>query len=172
MEHEFQEVAHGLANAGLPFLWVVRPRVGRDSEWPVPFPHKFLESVGDRGRIVECAPHFEVLTHPATGCFWTQSGWFSTSICEGIPLICSPCFVDQPIIARYMSDVWKIGVLLKDGLERGAIEMAIERVMLGKEGEEIRERISGIKEKLNHSLDEGGSSHESLKSLVDYISSF
>ncbi|KAL4576246.1 hypothetical protein LXL04_012337 [Taraxacum kok-saghyz] len=167
-ESVFQEVAYGLANTALPFLWVVR-----GSEWVESLPEKFLEKVGDRGRIVKWCPQQEVLAHPATGCFWTHNGWNSTleSISEGVPMVCSPCFTDQPINARYVSDVWKIGVLLEDGFEKVGIEMAIKRVMADKEGEEMRERISCLKEKVNMSLKEGGSSHRSLKRLVDYISS-
>ncbi|XP_076904768.1 UDP-glycosyltransferase 76B1-like [Bidens hawaiensis] len=171
---EFQEVAHGLDNIGLPFLWVVRPGIVVGSEWLEALPEKFLERMGDRGRIVKWSPQQEVLAHPSTGCFWTHSGWNSTmeSICEEVPMICSPCFGDQPINARHVSDVWKIGVLLEDGLERVGIEKAIKRVMMGKEGDEMRVRISCLKEKLSLSLEEGGSSSQSLNNLVDYISSF
>nr|XP_043631267.1 UDP-glycosyltransferase 76B1-like [Erigeron canadensis] len=171
-ESEFQEVAHALFKIGLPFLWVVRPGMVRGSEWIESLPERFLERVGDRGRIVKWSPQQEVLAHPATGCFWTHCGWNSTleSICEGIPMICSPYFVDQPINARYVSDVWKIGVYLEDGLERVGIETAIKTVMMSKEGEMMRERITSLKEKLNNSLLDGGSSHQSLINLVDYIS--
>ncbi|KAL4576328.1 hypothetical protein LXL04_012420 [Taraxacum kok-saghyz] len=170
-ESEFQEIAHGLANSGFPFLWVVRPGIVSCSNWLESLPEKFLESVGDRGRIVKWAPQQEVLANPATGCFWTHCGWNSTleSICEGVPMICSPCFGDQPIDARYVSDVWKIGVYLEDGFDRVEIKMAIKRVMMD---EEMRERINSFKEKVNSSLEEGGSSHQSLKRLVDYILSF
>ncbi|KAI3520000.1 hypothetical protein L1887_09221 [Cichorium endivia] len=173
-ESEFQEVAHALTNTGLPFLWVVRPGVVPGSEWLEALPEKFLERVGDKGRIVKWAPQQDVLAHSATGCFWTHSGWNSTleSICEGVPMVCSPCFVDQPVNARYVSDVWKIGVFLEDGFDRVGIEMAIKRVMMDKEGEEMRERINSFKEKVNLSLEEGGSSHQSLKALVNYISTF
>uniref|UniRef100_A0A251SQ17 Putative UDP-glucuronosyl/UDP-glucosyltransferase n=1 Tax=Helianthus annuus TaxID=4232 RepID=A0A251SQ17_HELAN len=172
-ESEFQEVAHGLVNTGLPFLWVVRPGIVIGSEWLEALPEKFLERMGERGRIVKWSPQQEVLAHPATGCFWTHNGWNSTleSICEGVPMICSPCFVDQPINARYVSDVWKIGVMLEDGFERVGIEMAIKRVMMDKEGEEMCERVTSLKEKVNLSLAEGGSSCRSLNNLVDYISS-
>ncbi|PWA54410.1 UDP-Glycosyltransferase superfamily protein [Artemisia annua] len=172
-ESEFQETAEGLANVGLPFLWVVRPGLVIGSEWLETLPEKFLERVGNRGRIVKWCPQQEVLAHPAIGCFWTHNGWNSTleSICEGVPMVSSPCRFDQPINARYVSDVWKIGVLLENGFERVRIETAIKSIMSGKEGEEMRERIRNLKDKVNHSLDKGGSSHQSLMSLVDYFSS-
>ncbi|KAJ0771873.1 putative UDP-glucuronosyl/UDP-glucosyltransferase [Helianthus annuus] len=171
---EFQEVAYALENTSSPFLWVVRPGMVLGSEWIESLPEKFLERVGDRGRIVKWCPQQEVLAHRATGCFWTHSGWNSTleSICEGVPMICSPCFADQPIVARYVNDVWKIGILLEDGFERVGIQIAIKRIMTGNKSEAMRARISRLKEKVNLSLDEGGFSNKSLKSLVDYISSF
>ncbi|KAF5813302.1 putative UDP-glucuronosyl/UDP-glucosyltransferase [Helianthus annuus] len=171
---EFQEAAYGLVNIDIPFLWVVRPGMVKGSEWIEWLPENFLEEVGDRGRIVKWCPQKEVLAHEAIGCFWTHSGWNSTleSICEGVPMICSPCIVGQPIIARYVSDVWKIGILLEDGLEREGIKRVLKRLMLDKEGEEIRCRINALKDEVNISFREGGSSHRSLQSLVDYILSF
>ncbi|KAJ0800411.1 putative UDP-glucuronosyl/UDP-glucosyltransferase [Helianthus annuus] len=171
---EFQETAYGLVNMNIPFLWVVRPGMVKGSEWIEWLPEKFLEEVGDRGRIVKWCPQKEVLAHEAIGCFWTHSGWNSTleSICEGVPMICSPCDVGQPIIARYVSDVWKIGILLEDGLEREGIKRELKRLMLDKEGEEIRCRINALKDEVNISFHEGGSSHRSLQSLVAYIQSF
>ncbi|KAK9077908.1 hypothetical protein SSX86_001965 [Deinandra increscens subsp. villosa] len=173
-DFEFQEVAHGLANTSSLFLWVVRPGMVLGSEWLESLPDKFLETIGDRGHIVKWCPQQEVLAHPATGYFWTHNGWNSTleSICEGVPMICSPCLADQPIVARYVSDVWKIGVLLEGGFERVGIQMAIKKITVDKEGEEMRERVNRLKEKVNLSLDEGGSSNKSLKNLVDYIYHF
>ncbi|KAF5813307.1 putative UDP-glucuronosyl/UDP-glucosyltransferase [Helianthus annuus] len=173
-ESEFQEVAYGLANIDFPFLWVVRPGVVKGSDWLESLPEKFLEEVGGRGRIVKWCPQKEVLAHEAIGCFWTHNGWNSTleSVCEGVPMICSPCDVGQPLVARYVCDVWKIGILLEDGLQREGIKRAVKRLMIDKEGEEIRERINRLKEEVKISFDEGESSHRSLKSLVDYISSF
>ncbi|PWA81910.1 UDP-glucuronosyl/UDP-glucosyltransferase [Artemisia annua] len=99
---EFLEVAYALANIDIPFLWVVRPGWVEGSEWLELLPDKFLEEVGDRGRIVKWCPQNEVLAHPSIGCFWTHSGWNSTLECirEGVPMICAPCVVGQPIIAR------------------------------------------------------------------------
>ncbi|XP_076914183.1 UDP-glycosyltransferase 76G1-like [Bidens hawaiensis] len=170
---EFQEMAYGLVNTSLPFLWVVRPNVVGGLEWLEWLPEKFLERMDGWGRIVKWCPQKEVLAHEAIGCFWTHSGWNSTleSICEGVPMICSPCDVGQPIIARYVSDVWKIGILLENGLEREEIQRVVKRLMFDKEGEEIRERINLLKKEVSISFEEGGSSYRSLRSLVDYISS-
>lgn len=173
-ENDFLEVAWGLANSKHPFLWVVRPGLIRGTEWLELLPEGFLEMLDGRGHIVKWAPQLEVLAHPSVGAFWTHNGWNSTleSICEGVPMICTPCFTDQLVNARYVSHVWNVGVQLENGLSREKIEMVIKRIMEQKEGEELRERVMRLKEKANLCVQPGGSSYEFLKSLVNYISLF
>ncbi|KAL7229019.1 hypothetical protein ACSBR2_007670 [Camellia fascicularis] len=173
-EKEFLEAAWGLANSKQPFLWVVRPGSVRGREWLESLPNGFIEMLGGRGHIVNWAPQQDVLAHPAVGAFWTHNGWNSTleSICEGVPMICMPHFTDQRVNARYVSHVWRVGVQLENGLERGDIERAIRGLMVEKEGKEIIERMLHLKEKVNLCVMQGGSSHESLQRLISHISSF
>ncbi|KAL8199819.1 hypothetical protein R6Q57_013387 [Mikania cordata] len=157
---QFLEIAWGLANSNQPFLWVVRPGSIEGSEWLEHLPDRFLESIVEgKGYILKWAPQQDVLAHPATGGFWTHSGWDSTleSICEGVPMICSPSFGDQLPNARYVSNVWKIGVQLENGFDRREIESAIKKLMMDdEEGLEIRNRIIDIKRKVNLCLKKGG----------------
>lgn len=173
-EEDFLEMAHGIADSKQPFLWVMRPALVKGSEWMKSLPNGFMDMVGDRGRIVKWAPQQEVLAHEAIGAFWTHNGWNSTleSICEGVPMICSPFWGDQPLDARYVSDVLKVGVYLENGWSREEITSVIRRVMVEEESKEIRKRARCLKEKVNVSLIKGGSSYESLESLVRYISMF
>ncbi|KAL6291030.1 hypothetical protein ACE6H2_008540 [Prunus campanulata] len=167
-EAQFLEIAWGLANSDHPFLWVVRPGLVHGSE---PLPDGFLESLNGRGHIVKWAPQKQVLAHPAVGAFWTHNGWNSTleSVCEGVPMICLPCFSDQMANARYVSHVWKVGVQIEHGIERAEIERTINLLMVEKEGEEIRDRALKLMEKANLCLKEGGSSYQSLDGLVKHI---
>ncbi|KAL6327311.1 hypothetical protein AAG906_018764 [Vitis piasezkii] len=164
-ENEFLEMAWGLANSNQPFLWVVRPGLIRSYEWLESLPNGFLEMIGGRGHIVKWAPQQEVLAHPATGGFWTHNGWNSTleSICEGVPMICLPYSGDQRVNARYVSQVWGVGLQLENGLERGEIERTIRRLMVEEEGQEIRRRSIELKEKADLCLKQGGSSHQSSR---------
>ncbi|GMH30574.1 hypothetical protein Nepgr_032417 [Nepenthes gracilis] len=173
-EIEFGEIAWGLANSEQPFLWVVRPGMVRGSKGSHPLPDGLTQMISRRAYIAEWAPQEDVLAHPATGGFWTHNGWNSTleSICEGVPMICLPFFADQMANARYVTDVWNVGLRLEGKLERGEIEKTIRRLMSEKEGEEIRERAAFFKEKANLCLEEGGSSYKSLESLASHISSF
>lgn len=172
-EQEFLEIAWGLARSEQPFLWVVRPGLVRGAEWLEPLPSGFLESLSGRGHIVKWAPQQEVLAHEAVGAFWSHNGWNSTleSVCEGVPMICSPCFSDQKVNARFVSQVWKVGLQLESGkLERGEIEKIIRKLMTReKDGDEIRVRVSELKEKADKCLKQGGTSCESLESLVSHI---
>ncbi|XP_077238868.1 UDP-glycosyltransferase 76B1-like [Tasmannia lanceolata] len=172
-KQELVETAWGLANSDQPFLWVIRPDSVRGLDW-AELPEGFEEKTRGRGCVVKWAPHQEVLAHPSVGGFWTHCGWNSTleSICEGVPMLCWPSFGDQRVNARYVSHVWRVGLELENGLERGEIERAIRRLMVEKEGEEMRERVKVLKENAESSLRKGGSSQESLERLVDYILSF
>ncbi|QCD98544.1 UDP-glycosyltransferase 76B1-like [Vigna unguiculata] len=170
-EGEFLEIAWGLANSQQPFLWVIRPGLIRDSEWLEALPSGFLENLGGRGYIVKWAPQEQVLSHPAVGAFWTHNGWNSTleSICEGVPMICMPCFADQKVNAKFASSVWKVGVQIENKLERGEVEKTIKKIMVGDGAKEIKENALNLKEKASACLREGGSSHCFLDSLVSHI---
>ncbi|KAL6563108.1 hypothetical protein OROHE_005695 [Orobanche hederae] len=173
-EKDFLEIALGLASSKHPFLWVMRPGLIHGADWLEPLPENYLEMLNGRGHIVEWAPQSEVLSHPSVGAFWTHCGWNSTleSICEGVPMICSPCFTDQLVNARYVSHVWRIGLSLEGGFSRENIEMAIKTILVEKEGGEIKKRALHLKEKANLCLKPGRSSYESLQSLVKYMSMF
>lgn len=171
---DLAEVAWGLAGSMQPFLWVVRPGLVDGAEWLEMLPNEFLSSVRERSHIVKWAPQQEVLSHPAIAGFWTHCGWNSTveAICEGVPMICSPFFGDQMVNSRYVNNVWRIGIMMERGMERGEIGDVIRRLVREREGEEIRERVMCLKEKAGVCLIEGGSSYLALDGFINLISSF
>ncbi|KAL1161177.1 hypothetical protein V6Z11_A07G116500 [Gossypium hirsutum] len=171
---ELGEMAWGLANSKQPFLWVIRPGSVDDQEWKKLLTEGFVEAVGENGCIVKWAPQTEVLAHGAVGGFWTHCGWNSTleSISEGVPMICKPCFGDQRVNARHASQVWRIGIQLENMCERGEVERAIKRLMVDKEGKEMRQRAKNLKERIQLDIREGGSSYNSLNELIELIMSF
>ncbi|XP_058109376.1 UDP-glycosyltransferase 76B1-like [Magnolia sinica] len=167
---ELVEIAWGIANSGQPFLWVVRSGLVRGSA-SAEMPDGFEEETRGKGLVVKWAPQKEVLAHPSVGGFWTHNGWNSTveSICEGVPMLCWPCFGDQKVNARLVSHVLKVGVQLENGLEREKIGWAIRRLMVEKEGEEMRNNARKLKDKADLCLKKGGSSYESIDRLVNCI---
>lgn len=68
-----------------------------------------------------------------------------------------------------MSDVWKVGVHLENGINRQEIEKAIRRILVENEREEMRNRALLLKEKTIMCTRDGGSSYQSLKGLINYI---
>jgi len=163
------EMAWGLANSNQPFLWVVRPGSVEGFEWIEFLPEGLATEMKARGLIVKWAPQKEVLAHSAVGGFWSHCGWNSTleSLSEGVPMLCQPFDLDQKVISRHLSYVWKMGVEIV--VERGEIEGAIKRVLVSKEGEEMKKRAMEIKEKVKVAVKHGGSSQNSLKELVEFI---
>ncbi|AEE79424.1 glucuronosyl transferase-like protein [Arabidopsis thaliana] len=173
-EKEFLEIAWGLRNSERPFLWVVRPGSVRGTEWLESLPLGFMENIGDKGKIVKWANQLEVLAHPAIGAFWTHCGWNSTleSICEGVPMICTSCFTDQHVNARYIVDVWRVGMLLeRSKMEKKEIEKVLRSVMMEK-GDGLRERSLKLKERADFCLSKDGSSSKYLDKLVSHVLSF
>jgi UDP:flavonoid glycosyltransferase YjiC (YdhE family) len=170
--HEFVELAWGLAASKRPFLWVVRPNLIRGFE-SGGLPDGLQEEVRGRGMIVSWAPQVEVLAHPAVGAFFTHSGWNSTveAMAEGVPMICHPLHGDQYGNARYVCDVWKVGVEVEAAaaagqhLERGKIKAAIEKMVHDRE---IRERMDGFR----LAAEEAILAQTELIALVDLLKSF
>ncbi|CAN1846584.1 UDP-glucose iridoid glucosyltransferase [Linum perenne] len=171
-ETELAEMAWGLANSNLPFLWVVRPGLVRGTNT---LPEGFKQAVGDRARIVQWAPQKEVLAHKAVGGFWSHCGWNSTveSIAEGVPLICRPNFADQKVTARYVTHVWRVGFQLEgDELGRDEVATTVRKLMIEEEGEEIRRIAEEMKVRVEIETRKGGSSINDLEKLVSMIRSF
>ncbi|KAF2311919.1 hypothetical protein GH714_027387 [Hevea brasiliensis] len=136
-------------------------------------PQIFRKIVEERGCVVEWAPQQEVLAHGAVGGFWTHCGWNSTSesICENVPMLCRPFIGDQRFNVRYVCHLWRVGLEL-DELKREKIEKAIRKLMVDREGEEVRQRAVEFKEKAKLWLIEGGSSYCSLNDLAEHILSY
>ncbi|KAL1196990.1 UDP-glycosyltransferase 76C3 [Cardamine amara subsp. amara] len=158
-ESELVEISWGLGNSDQPFLWVVRvDSVVHGKECVETFPKEFIEKLNERGKIVTWTPQQEVLKHRAIGGFLTHNGWNSTveSVSEGVPMICLPFQWDQLLNARFVSEVWMVGIHLEGRIERNEIERAITRLFLETEGEAIRERMELLKEKVGRSVKQNG----------------
>nr|ALQ56952.1 crocetin glucosyltransferase [Crocus ancyrensis] len=161
------EIATGLIASEKRFIWVVRA-----SELPK-LPNTFIEDTTDRGMLVTWCNQLDVLAHPATGCFVTHCGWNSTTegIGLGVPMVGVPQFSDQTTNAKYVEDVWKVGVRVKTdekGFVRGEeLERCIKEVMDGERSGEIRENAKKWSELAKEAISEGGSSDKSIMEFID-----
>uniref|UniRef100_A0AAT9US15 Glycosyltransferase n=1 Tax=Mitragyna speciosa TaxID=170351 RepID=A0AAT9US15_9GENT len=166
------EFWYGLVNSGQRFLWVMRPDsiMGKDGESQIPV--ELQEGTKARGYMVGWAPQEEVLNHSAIGGFLTHSGWNSTleSIVTGVPMICWPYFADQMINSRFVSEVWKIGLDMKDTCDRVIIEKMV-RDLMDVRKDEFLPRADDMAKLARKAVNEGGSSYCNLDGLVEYIKS-
>lgn len=169
---EFKEYWHGIRNSGERFVWVIRPDSIKGQEMDQDGFLMGLHNTTTQGKglILSWVPQEEVLSHPATAAFLTHSGWNSTleSIIAGVPMICWPQYVDQLVTSRYVGEVWKIGLDMKDTCERSIIEKMVKDVM-GRKNQELSQSVQMMSTLAKESVSREGSSYSGLDRLVEDI---
>ncbi|GAB2280407.1 hypothetical protein Dimus_015040 [Dionaea muscipula] len=167
-----EEIASALAETRHHFLWVVR-----ESELNK-LPQKFRESEEEKGMIVVWCNQLEVLAHPAVGCFVTHCGWNSTleGLSLGVPMVGLPQWSDQFTGAKFIEEVWGVGVRAKeddDGLvSKDELLGCLEQVMMeGERSREIKQNALKWKKMAEHAVNEGGSSDKEIDEFLVQINS-
>ncbi|KAM3750078.1 hypothetical protein ACB098_04G010600 [Castanea mollissima] len=165
-EEQMDELTRGLKNSNCHFLWVVRETEQKK------LPPNFLEETSEKGLVVSWCPQLDVLAHKAVGCFMTHCGWNSTleALSLGVPMVAMPQWTDQPTNAKFIVDVWKIGVRIKLD-ERGIatkeeIELCIREVIEGERGKQMKMNSVRWKELAKEAVDKGGSSDKNIEEFV------
>ncbi|GAB2233966.1 hypothetical protein Droror1_Dr00003196 [Drosera rotundifolia] len=170
---ELLELWHGIIDSGKKFLWVMRERLEEGNQL-INQKHLIEKVLAEgRGYIVPLAPQKQVLAHPAIGSFLTHCGWNSTLEClvSSVPMICWPHGGDQPLNGRYVSEVLKLGVYLKDyECERGVIARVVSEVMEQRK-DELCAAAALMAAACRGAVSEGGSSYKDFNRLVDFICS-
>ncbi|KAK1389422.1 putative UDP-glucosyltransferase [Heracleum sosnowskyi] len=114
----------------------------------------------------------EVLAHKALGCFVTHCGWNSTleALCLGVPMVAVPIWTDQRTNAKFVADVWRMGVRVdtdKNGVFKGEIVgHCIREVMDGEKGKEVKTTSKRWMDMAREAVKEGGSSNISINEFV------
>ncbi|KAL6343272.1 hypothetical protein AAG906_022188 [Vitis piasezkii] len=157
-EEQMEELAWGLKRSNSHFLWVVR-------ELKRKVPYNFVEETSGKGLVVSWCPQLKVLAHKAIGCFLTHCGWNSTleALSLGVPMVAMPQFSDQTTNAKFIEDVWRVGVRVKE------IEMCIKEIMEGERGNEMKRNAERWKELAKEAVNEGGSSDKNIEEFVAEI---
>ncbi|KAE8684787.1 UDP-glucosyl transferase 85A3 [Hibiscus syriacus] len=167
------EFCHGLVNSGNPFLWVIRPDsiIVEDGD-SGQLLMDLQERTKGKGLIVSWAPQEQVLAHRAVGGFLTHGGWNSImeSTHAGVPMICCPVISDQQVNSRFVSEVWRVGLDMKDRYERSVVEQMVRDLMEAKR-DEIMTMMDGVAEQARESVKQGGSSYRNLQILIQDIKS-
>ncbi|KAJ4833528.1 hypothetical protein Tsubulata_030063 [Turnera subulata] len=172
-EAQMAELAWGLKRSNYSFLWVVR-----ETELEK-LPRSFIEETSDSSLIVTWCNQMQVLAHRSIGCFVTHCGWNSTieALGLGVPMVAMPQWTDQPTNAKFVADVWGVGVRVKvDGngtiVTNEEIERCLREVMVeGERGIEIRQNSGKWKELARKAVDGGGSSEKNIEDFVGELMS-
>ncbi|KAJ0985558.1 hypothetical protein J5N97_003914 [Dioscorea zingiberensis] len=163
---ELVELAAGLEASGAPFIWSLKDAAR------VHLPPGFLDRVKGRGLVVPWAPQTQVLAHFAVGAFLTHCGWNSIleSIAGGVPLLCRPFFGDQPMNARAVSHVWKIGVVFEGGVvKEKEMVNALNVILKADAGKKMRMNVNELKIMALQATMPGGSSVNNFDALGKMI---
>lgn len=165
-EEQMTELAWGLKRSNTYFLWVVRETEEKK------LPSNFVEETSEKGLVVQWSLQLEVLAHKAVGCFITHCGWNSTleGLSLGVPMIAMPQWTDQSTNAKFIADIWKVGVRAKvdeKGLvSKEEVELCIKEIIVGEKGNEIRKNSDKWKKLAEEAVDTGGSSDKSIDEFV------
>ncbi|XP_076944723.1 zeatin O-glucosyltransferase-like [Bidens hawaiensis] len=183
-DEQIRELALGLERSGQRFIWVVRVADTSDSvgfeERKVELPDEFEERVKGRGLIERLwAPQLEILEHSATGGFMSHCGWNSSmeSISMGVPMATWPMHSDQPRNTFFITDIIKIGIVVKNWESRNelvkanVVADAVKRLMASEEGAEMRRRAVKLGGEVKESVAEGGVRCREMDSFISYICS-
>ena len=88
----------------------------------------------------------------------------------GVPMVCVPQWTDQPTNAKFVADVWGVGVRArvddKGCVRREEIGFCIRELMEGEKSEEIKRNAKKWKELSKEAMDEGGSSDKNIDEFV------
>ncbi|KAJ4830806.1 hypothetical protein Tsubulata_036993, partial [Turnera subulata] len=102
--------------------------------------------------------------------FFTHSGWNSTleSIVAGVPMICWPFFADQQMNSRFISEVWKLRLDMKDVCDRKIVEEMVNDLMVERR-EELFASATRMAQLATQIVSEEGSSFCNLNRLIEDI---
>ncbi|KAK7252549.1 hypothetical protein RIF29_36573 [Crotalaria pallida] len=168
-EEQIEEVAYGLKDSGSYFLWVVR--ASEQAKLP-----KDFELKSEKGLVVAWCSQLKVLAHEAISCFVTHCGWNSTleSLSLGIPMIAVPQWAEQFTNAKFIADVWKVGIRAiraavdeKKIVTREVLKHCIWKIMESDKGIEVKRNAMQWKTLAVEAFGEGGSSHTNITEFLD-----
>lgn len=166
---QMEEIAWALTCSSSYFLWVVRETERHK------LPARFAESTNGKGLIVGWCNQLETLAHPAIGCFVTHCGWNSTleGLSLGVPMVAVPQWADQMTDAKFIEEIWGVGVRAKEdefGIAgREELLFCLKEVMGGERSEQMKRNARKWRELAKRAIDEGGSSDKSIDEFVKQL---
>ncbi|GMY24595.1 UDP-glycosyltransferase 74B1-like [Fagus crenata] len=160
-----EEIFWGLIAGNMNFLLVAK-----DSKNKLPI--EFINSVEERGLVVPWCNQLEVLAHRSVACFVTHCGWNSTleALNLGVPMVAMPPWSDQPTNAKFVEELWQVGIKAKKNKEgivtRDELEMCIKKVTAGNKSEQILKNATKWRKLVIRAVSLGGSSDKNVDEFV------
>ena len=165
---QLDEIAAGLRDGGVRFLWAARGEASR-----------LREMCGEMGMVVEWCDQLKVLSHSSVGGFWTHCGWNSTveGIFSGLPFLTFPLGMDQVTNSKAVVEDWKIGWRVKKEtgdetlVRREEICGIVRRFMdlESDEGKEMRRKARKVQKICEEAAATDGSSGTNVDAFIKYI---
>ncbi|XP_059430671.1 UDP-glycosyltransferase 87A1-like [Corylus avellana] len=165
---QMDELAAGLRDSGVRFLWVARGEACR-----------LKEICGDKGLVVPWCNQLRVLSHSSIGGFLTHCGWNSIQegVFYGVPFLTFPIVMDQTQNSRLIAEDWRIGWRVKQDVEvdklvtREEIAVLVQNFMdLGSEEvKEMRKRASELRQICQRAIAEKGSSETNINAFLSIL---
>ncbi|XP_022895143.1 UDP-glycosyltransferase 90A1-like [Olea europaea var. sylvestris] len=169
---QLTEIARGLEESKVSFLWVVR-KSGRE------LGDEFEDRIKERGIIVkEWVDQKRILEHEIVQGFLSHCGWNSVleSISAEVPILAWPMMAEQPLNAKMVVEEIKIGLRVETVNGSGnkfvqaeSFKNKVKELMEGEKGEEVRKKVKQVAEAARNSMMEGGSSWHTLNQLIKEI---
>ncbi|EXC31619.1 UDP-glycosyltransferase 90A1 [Morus notabilis] len=171
---QMKEIAKGLEESKVSFVWVVRKKEQRDIE----LPDGFEERVRERGIVVrEWVEQREILMHEKVKGFLSHCGWNSVleSVCAAVPILAWPMMAEQPLNAKMVVEELKVGIRVEeetncDGksfVKWEELKKKVKELMEGEMGREVRKKVKEVAEMARKAVGEGGSSWKTLEKLIE-----
>ncbi|GMN42485.1 hypothetical protein TIFTF001_011687 [Ficus carica] len=168
---QMKEIAKGLEESEVNFVWVMRKRDQTVDEY---LPEGYEERVRNRGIVVrEWVDQKEILKHESVKGFMSHCGWNSVmeSVCAEVPILAWPMMAEQPMNARMVEEEMKVGLRVErncDGfVEREEVKKKVKELMEGDTGKEVRKKVKEVADMARKAMEEGGSSWLALDSLIN-----
>ncbi|KAK7303222.1 hypothetical protein RJT34_14124 [Clitoria ternatea] len=164
---QVEEIAIGLEESRVCFLWVIRKE-----EWGLA--EGFEERVKERGVVVrEWVDQREILRHESVEGFVSHCGWNSVleSVCCGVPIVAWPMMAEQFLNARMVEEELGVGLRVERGdgfVKREEVRKKVRELMEGEKGTRVREKVRELADEARKAVEEGGSSWCTLNALLHH----
>lgn len=170
---QLREIAAGLRESGVRFLWVAREE------------NVELKKIcGNMGLVLAWCDQLRVLSHSAIGGFWSHCGWSSTNegVFAGVPFLTFPIIMDQPLNSKLIVEDWKIGWRVKKDIGKEEDRLVKREEVAGivkkfmdlnsNEGRDMRERVRQLQRIIQVAVENGGSSESNINAFLRDIVEF